>query len=94
MTINKEIIERIAKNARLNLTEKEIKEFLPQLKEVIEVFSKLDEVKTDKIKPSVQPIDLINITRDDISENCLTQEQALSNTKNKKDNYFKGPKAV
>jgi len=94
MTLNKEIIDRIAKNARLNLTEKEKEEFLPQLKEVLELFSKLKEQKTDNIKPSVQPIDLINITRDDIPGKCLTQEQALSNTKNKKDGYFKGPKAI
>ena len=94
MKIDKEIINKIARNSRLNLTEKEIEEFLPQLKEILMIFSKLDEVNTDNVKPSVQPILIKNVTREDESENCLTQEQALSNTKNKKDGYFKGPKVV
>lgn len=94
MNIDKSIINRVAVNARLNLTDQEISEFLPQLKEVLEFFSKIDEADTEGVKISLQPIELRNIVRDDKGKKCLTQEKALLNTKNKKEGYFKGPKSI
>lgn len=94
MKIDETLIKRVAANARLNLTDSEIKEFLPQLKEILDTFSKLNEINTDKIQPSFQPIELLNITREDNPKEGLTQEQALANTKHKKDGFFRGPKAI
>jgi len=94
MRIDKALIEHIAELARLKLTEKEIEKFLPQLKEILETFSKLDEVNTENTKPSFQPVELKNMAREDKIKDCLTQEEALTNAKDKKDGYFKGPMAV
>ncbi len=94
MKVDKELIEHIAGLARLKLTEAEIKKFLPQLKEILNAFSKLDEVNTLNTKPSFQPVELKNMLREDKVKPCLTQEKALSNAKEKKDGYFKGPMAV
>ncbi len=94
MKIDKKLLERTAELARLNLTEEEIKKFLPQLKEVFNAFSELDKVDTRNVKPSFQPVELKNVMREDNTDECLTQEEALSNTEHKKDGYFKGPRAV
>jgi len=94
MKIDKALIQHIAELARLKLTEKEIKRFLPQLKEIFNAFSKLDEVNTDNTKPLFQPVELKNMMREDKVKACLSQEEALSNSKEKKDGYFKGPMAV
>jgi len=94
MKVDKAFVEKVAQAARLQLTEDEIGEFVPQLKEVLETFSKIDKVDIKGTKPSFQPIPLKNVTREDRSEKCLTQEQALSQTKHKKDGYFMGPKVV
>ncbi|MBU0628146.1 MAG: Asp-tRNA(Asn)/Glu-tRNA(Gln) amidotransferase subunit GatC [Nanoarchaeota archaeon] len=94
MKIDKELIEHIASLARLKLTEKEIEKFLPQLKEILNAFSKLDEVNTDNTQPSFHPVELKNMMREDRIKPSLTQEQALSNSKENKDNYFKGPMAI
>ncbi len=94
MDINENLIRHVAMIARLNLTDKEIKEFTPQLKEVIEAFSRLSEVNTENTTPSFQPIRIRNRTRDDIKGKCLSQEEALKNTVHKKDGYFKGPRAI
>lgn len=93
MKVDKELIEHIAQLARLKLTEAEIKKFQPQLKEILQLFSKLDEVKTDN-KPSFQPVELKNVMREDKEEECIEQKKALELTEHKKDGYFKGPKAV
>ena len=94
MKIDKELIKRVASNARLNLTEKEIEEFIPQFKDILNVFSKISEVNTDNVKISIHPIEIKNNTREDIPEKCISREDALKNTKHKKDGYFKGPKAI
>jgi len=93
MKVDEALIKKVAELARLNLTEKEIKKFEPQLKEILDFFSELDKVKVDE-KPSFLPLEIKNVLREDKIEPSLTQEQALKNTTHKKDNYFKGPKAV
>ena len=92
--VDKKLLLRVAANARLNLTEAEIEKFLPQLQEILEAFSKLDEIDAGKEQPSFQPIKLKNVMREDKVEKCLSQEEALSNTKNKKDGYFLGPRVT
>jgi len=94
MKIDKELIEHVASVARLKLTKKEIEEFQPQLKEVISAFSKLQKIDTGGVEPSFQPVVLKNHLRKDATTDSLTQEEALSNSKNTKDGYFKGPRAV
>ncbi|MBI2499089.1 Asp-tRNA(Asn)/Glu-tRNA(Gln) amidotransferase subunit GatC [Candidatus Woesearchaeota archaeon] len=94
MEINKELIQKVVKNARLELTEQEIKEFIPQIKEVLNAFSKLKEASSNNLEPSFQPIEVKNITRDDKISSCLTQDQALQNAEHKKEGFFKGPKTI
>ena len=92
--IDKELLQHVANVARLKLTDKEINKFLPQLKEVLEAFSKLNEVNTDKVEPSFQPVEMKNVMREDELGLCLTQDDALLNAKNRKNSYFKGPKVT
>ena len=94
MEINKELILKVAKNARLNLTEDEVKEFIPQFKEVLNSFSELDKVKTDNVKPSFHPTEIKNSVREDNPKDCVPQKEILKNAKHKKDPYFLGPKAL
>lgn len=92
--VDKALLLRVAANARLNLSEEEISEFLPQLQEMLESFSKLDEIDVSKEEPSFQPIRLENVMRADKKTKCLSQEEALSNSKNKKGGYFLGPRVT
>ena len=94
MEITKELLEKVAKNARIELTEKEKEEFLPQLKDIIRSFSKINEAKTENLHPSFQAIPTKNVFREDHPKESLTQEQALQNTKHKKDGFFLGPKTI
>ena len=94
MNVDKELIKKVAELARLELSDKEIEIFLPELKEILNAFSKVDEVDTKGVKPSFQPVELKNFMREDEVEPSLSQEGALANTEHKKDGYFKGPKAV
>jgi aspartyl-tRNA(Asn)/glutamyl-tRNA(Gln) amidotransferase subunit C len=94
MKVDKKLIEDVATVARLELDEKEKEKFVKEFKEILDAFSKIDEVDTSKVKSSFQPVELKNMERKDKVEESLSQEEALSNTKHKKDGYFKGPRAV
>jgi len=92
--VDKALLLRVAKNARLCLDEAEVREFLPQLEEILEAFSKLDELDVSNERPSFQPIPLKNVMRKDEPEKCLSQEEALKNAKSTKNGYFLGPRVV
>lgn len=95
--VTKELIKKVAQNARLNLTEEELEKFVPQIKEIIlDSFNKLDKFDVKDVKPSFQPIAMSNKFRKDEVKKGITQEQALSNVilKLKEEGYFKGPKAM
>ncbi|MBI2658810.1 Asp-tRNA(Asn)/Glu-tRNA(Gln) amidotransferase subunit GatC [Candidatus Woesearchaeota archaeon] len=94
MEVDRKLLEHVAEVARIKLNDGEIKKFLPQLKEILEFFSKLKDINTDNVKPSFQPVELKNAMREDNEGQCLSQDDALSLTEHKKDAYFKGPKAV
>ena len=94
MELTKETVKKVAQVARLRLTGNEIDRFTPQLKEILEAFSKIDEIDTKNTKMSIQPVELKNALREDVPKKCLGVEDALKNTEHKKDNYFKGPRAI
>jgi aspartyl-tRNA(Asn)/glutamyl-tRNA(Gln) amidotransferase subunit C len=93
MKVDHDLLKHVAEVARLKLTEKEFGEFLPQFEEVLSAFSQLNELATDGIDPSFQPVRLRERLRDDSPEPSLAQEEALSNAEHK-DGYIKGPKSV
>jgi len=94
MEVNKGLVLKVAENARLRLSEAEVQKFIPQIKEILDNFSKLDEIDVKDVKPSFQPIEIKNNIREDKIGKCLSQEDALKNTIHKKDGYFKGPRAI
>lgn len=90
--INEETVKKVARIARLDISEEEVKKFVPQLKEILYAFSKLNEVETSDVKPSYHPIEIKNVVREDVPKKW--KWNPLSNAKNKEDGYFKGPRAV
>ena len=94
MKVDKKLIEHVAEVARLKLTEKEKDKFVKDFKEILNAFSTIDKCNTKNVKPSFQPVEIKDFIREDVVETSLSQEEALANTNNKKDGYFKGPRAV
>ena len=94
MKVDKELIEHVAELARLKLTPEEEKKFLEDFKEILEAFSAIDKVDTKDVEAKFHPVDMKDRFRDDLVEDSLSQEEALENTKHKKDGYFKGPRAI
>lgn len=90
--LTKADVLHVAKLAKLDLTESEIKKFLPQLSNVIEHFSEMDKVDTSQVEPTSQTTGLENVFRgDEIKESSFTQDTALSGSDKVYNGYFKVP---
>lgn len=89
--LTKTDVAHVAELANLNLSDKEIEEFLPQLSSVIEYITSLNEVDTDGVTPTAQVTGLTNVYRnDEISPvGILSQDEALSGTDETYNGYFK-----
>ncbi len=74
------------------MSEKEIEKFTKQLEAILIAFKSLDEVDTDKEKPSFHPQEISDVYREDKAEKF--DWDPLANTKHKEGKHFKGPRIV
>jgi aspartyl-tRNA(Asn)/glutamyl-tRNA(Gln) amidotransferase subunit C len=81
-------ISHVSKLANLQLTDEEKAKFSTQLSSVLEYISKLNEVDTKNVDPTSQVTGLENVTREDVVNPSLTQDEALSQAKNKHNGFF------
>ena len=94
MEIDKNLILKIAHVSRIRLSGNEVQQMVPELQEILKTFDYLQKVNTDGIEPSFHPIPVKNKLREDIPKIPLTQKQALQNSTNNSQGYFKGPRAI
>ena len=89
--LTKQQVLQIAKLADLKLSESEVTKYQKQLSQILDHIQLLNQVDTSRVKPTAQVTGLINIIRKDKIDSCLTQKEALLNSKSKHQGYFKVP---
>ncbi len=82
-------VKHVAKLANLPLTEREGKKFEKQLSETLIYIEGLNQVNTKNVEPTDHVTGQENVLRADETKPSLSQEEALSNTKNKHNGMFK-----
>lgn len=92
---SKDSIDHLSKLALLDLTDEEKEKLTKQLGDILNYFKKLDDLDTDNVDPTTHPVEgLQNVFREDEPWESLSNEEALKNTKYKKDGYFKAPRIL
>jgi aspartyl-tRNA(Asn)/glutamyl-tRNA(Gln) amidotransferase subunit C len=76
--ISRDEVARLAKLARLALTDAELDSFAGQLDAIIGYVSQVQAVDVTDVKPTGNPLKDVNVTRPDVVQPCLTQKQALA----------------
>ena len=73
-------VNHISKLARIGLAKDEKKKFEKELSSIFDFFTKLEEIKTDRVEPTAQITGLENVTREDKGrEKTETETQKLLN---------------
>lgn len=88
ITVMKINVRHIAKLANIIIQEDEVEKFAYQLSQVLGHIEKLREVNTTNVDPTNQVTGLENVLREDESQECLSQDESLSQTKNKHNDFF------
>lgn len=84
-------IKHVAKLANLTIDPKDEPKFEKQLNEILGYVDKLSEVDTKGVEITSQVTGLENVTREDVSAESLTAEEALSGAKKTKNGAFEVP---
>ena len=75
--LTKEDVKKVAKLARLNLSDQEIEGFRKQLGQIIEYTESLRDIPTEDIEAMAQPNHLKNVLRSDLPQKSLDRETIL-----------------
>jgi aspartyl-tRNA(Asn)/glutamyl-tRNA(Gln) amidotransferase subunit C len=88
--LSRDDILKLAKLARLRLTEDEVTKFQDEISSILGYVEMLNDVNTDGLKPTYQVNGLINVTRpDDVNDYGLTQLELLKNIPKLEKDYVK-----
>ena len=71
-------VKKVARLARLSLTDSEVAEFSHQLSDILDHASDLDSLNLDEVQPLAHPLPLINVFREDVPGPALYREAVLA----------------
>ncbi len=94
MEISKQEVERVAKLARLAMTEAETATYSQQLNQIVAYVQKLKTFSTEGIEPTSILLEETNVFRPDEPEPSLSEEQALKNAPDAEDHRFRVPRII
>ena len=92
--IDKSQVKKVAKLARLELSEAEIEEFAGQLNAIIDYVERMNKLNTEGVDPMAHCLPVSNIFRDDIIKESLGTEKTLANAPQSDGPFFKVPKIL
>ena len=92
--IDAEQVRKVAKLARLALTEAEIEEFTGQLGAILGYVEKMNELDTAQVEPLAHCLPISNVLRPDEIHESLGTEKTLSNAPDSDGPFFKVPKIL
>lgn len=75
--ISKDQVKKVAKLARIKLTDEEVEMFTGQLGDIFEYIDTLDEVDTEGVEPTSQVTGLSDVMRDDEIDQSLCSGDEL-----------------
>jgi aspartyl-tRNA(Asn)/glutamyl-tRNA(Gln) amidotransferase subunit C len=94
MEITVEVVEKVARLARLELGADEKKLFAGQMAAILGYVEKLKELNTDGILPTSHAVPMENAFREDLVRPAIGVEMALANAPDRVESFFRVPKVI
>jgi aspartyl-tRNA(Asn)/glutamyl-tRNA(Gln) amidotransferase subunit C len=89
--IDRGAVERVAKLARLELSDTELDEATTRLAGMLAHFAVIDALDLDDVEPMMQPYELVNVMRDDTPLDTLDHDEVLAAAPDATDGRFGVP---
>ncbi len=87
-------IEKVARLARLELSEDEKATFGNQLEQILTYMEQLNRLDTSGVEPTSHAIPIYNVFREDEVKPSLPQEEVLAIAPDEQDGHFKVPRII
>ena len=94
MEINDALVEKLAMLSRLHFNEVEKKEIKEDLGKMIGFIDKLNELDTKGVEPLLHITNNVNVLREDAVSGEISRRDALLNSPEKDNFFFKVPKVI
>lgn len=94
MQVDKTLILKLEKLARLKLSESERGKIQGDLNNILQMVGKLEELDLDGVEPLIYINEEVNVLRADEIKHQVDREAALSNAPDRNDEHFKVPKVI
>jgi aspartyl-tRNA(Asn)/glutamyl-tRNA(Gln) amidotransferase subunit C len=92
--ISMEDARKVAKLARLALTDEQLGHYATQLQSILGYVEKIREVDVTGVEPMAHAVPLHNVLREDVVAPALSVEQVLQNAPAVDGAFFKVPKVI
>jgi len=92
--ITPEVVSKVARLARLTLSDEELERATVQLAGMLDQFADIDALDLDDVEPMSQPIPLANVLRDDVELRSLDRDEVLAAAPDAEDGRFRVPPVV
>jgi aspartyl-tRNA(Asn)/glutamyl-tRNA(Gln) amidotransferase subunit C len=92
--ITPEAVAKVAKLARLSLTDHELQQATHQLSDMLDHFADIDALDLDGVEPMTHPTPIANVMREDIEMDCLDRDEVLAAAPAAEDGRFRVPPIV
>jgi len=87
-------IEKVAKLARIELSEEEKKTFGNQLEQILTHMEQLNHLDTAGVEPTSHAIPVSNVFREDVAKASFPQEEVLRIAPDQEMGHFKVPRII
>lgn len=94
MAISEEDVRKIAKLARLRLTEPEVELYRGQLIKILDSMDELSKLDTSRVPPTTSVLGVTNVLREDEPQPFPDAEKLLSNAPAREGNFYKVRKVI
>ena len=92
--INEAQVRKVAKLARLDLSDAEVEEFAGQLSAILDYVERMNQLDTEGVEPLAHCLPINNVFREDAVKESLGTEKTLANAPQRDESFFKVPKIL
>jgi aspartyl-tRNA(Asn)/glutamyl-tRNA(Gln) amidotransferase subunit C len=92
--LTSDVVAKVARLARLDLTEGEIESATAQLSKMLDHFADIDALDLSDVEPMNQPYPLYNVMRDDVEQPCLDRDEVLAQAPQVEHGRFRVPPVI
>ena len=92
--ITPEAVAKVAKLARLSLSDDELAAATDQLSDMLDHFADIDALDLADVEPMTHPTPIANVMREDIEGECLDRDEVLAAAPDVEDGRFRVPPIV